>query len=250
MDVHKPRSWRGLREFFKEYLIIVVGVLTALAAEQGVEWLHWRHQVEVAEDALRAELRHNLMAAYERMAVGECVQARLRQMSERLMQDRWEPVAALPATLPVEDPRFIGYGLPVVYATPVRPWPTAAWETALSSGAFNHMPRKRAERYAILYRFVAQIRAWQDAENTHAPRLARLAFNASPTPDDKGSLLGELSELDSLNTNIAGTAGQLMDRAAADGQGLRLAKADADLVLTFDRSAFRCASSPNVPLAP
>jgi hypothetical protein len=29
-------------EFLKEYAIIVIGVLTALAAEQAVEWLHWQ----------------------------------------------------------------------------------------------------------------------------------------------------------------------------------------------------------------
>jgi hypothetical protein len=33
MDLHKPRPWHSLREFLKEYLIIVVGVLTALGAE-------------------------------------------------------------------------------------------------------------------------------------------------------------------------------------------------------------------------
>ncbi len=32
MDIHKSKSWYGVREFLKEYLIIVVGVLTALAA--------------------------------------------------------------------------------------------------------------------------------------------------------------------------------------------------------------------------
>jgi len=30
MDIHKPKPWHGLREFLKEYLIIVIGVLTAL----------------------------------------------------------------------------------------------------------------------------------------------------------------------------------------------------------------------------
>jgi hypothetical protein len=29
-------------EFIKEYSIIFIGVLTALAAEQAVEWLHWQ----------------------------------------------------------------------------------------------------------------------------------------------------------------------------------------------------------------
>ena len=44
MDIHKPKPWHGWREFLKEYAIIVVGVLTALAAEQVVDWLHWRQQ--------------------------------------------------------------------------------------------------------------------------------------------------------------------------------------------------------------
>ena len=34
MEIHKPKPWHGFREFLKEYLIIVVGVLTALAGEQ------------------------------------------------------------------------------------------------------------------------------------------------------------------------------------------------------------------------
>jgi hypothetical protein len=43
MDIHKPKPWHGLREFLKEYVIIAVGVMTALGAEAVVENLHWRH---------------------------------------------------------------------------------------------------------------------------------------------------------------------------------------------------------------
>jgi len=32
MDMHKPKPWHSVREFLKEYAIVVVGVLTALAA--------------------------------------------------------------------------------------------------------------------------------------------------------------------------------------------------------------------------
>ena len=38
MDLRKPKPWHSLREFLKEYLIIVIGVLTALGAEQAVAW--------------------------------------------------------------------------------------------------------------------------------------------------------------------------------------------------------------------
>ncbi len=49
MDIHKPKPWHGLREFLKEYVIIVVGVLTALGAQQVAEALHGRHVVHEAE---------------------------------------------------------------------------------------------------------------------------------------------------------------------------------------------------------
>src|SRR5947209_3313713 len=59
MDVHKPKPWHGWREFLKEYAIIVLGVLTALGAEQIVEWAHWRHVV--------GEARHELALDQSRL---------------------------------------------------------------------------------------------------------------------------------------------------------------------------------------
>jgi hypothetical protein len=35
MEAHKPKSWHGPGEFFREILIIVVGVLIALGGEQS-----------------------------------------------------------------------------------------------------------------------------------------------------------------------------------------------------------------------
>ena len=56
MDLHKPKPWHGVREFLKEYVIIVVGVLTALGAEQLVEQLHWREQIRATKEALLPEI--------------------------------------------------------------------------------------------------------------------------------------------------------------------------------------------------
>lgn len=60
MDIHKPEPWHSFREFLKEYLIIVVGVLTALAAEQAVEWAHRSEEVNAARTALHAEMSADL----------------------------------------------------------------------------------------------------------------------------------------------------------------------------------------------
>jgi hypothetical protein len=62
MDIHKPKPWHGAREFLKEYLIIAVGVLTALAAEQAVEWAHTHEEVAAARSALHHEMSGDLQA--------------------------------------------------------------------------------------------------------------------------------------------------------------------------------------------
>ena len=60
MDIHKPKSWHGVREFLKEYAIVVVGVLTALGAQQVVETLHVRADVREAREALHQEMRRDI----------------------------------------------------------------------------------------------------------------------------------------------------------------------------------------------
>jgi hypothetical protein len=60
MDIHKPKPWRGVREFLKEYLIIVIGVLTALGAEQVAVALRDRHAAAEARGAVYTEIRLNL----------------------------------------------------------------------------------------------------------------------------------------------------------------------------------------------
>ena len=77
MDIHKPKPWHGVREFLKEYVIIVVGVLTALGAEQAVEWLHWRHEIADSRQALGVELANNLRAVRSIEGENACIRARL-----------------------------------------------------------------------------------------------------------------------------------------------------------------------------
>jgi hypothetical protein len=56
VETHKPKPWQGAGEFFREYVIIVVGVLTALGGEQAVEWMHRRAEIAETREALREEI--------------------------------------------------------------------------------------------------------------------------------------------------------------------------------------------------
>jgi hypothetical protein len=80
MDIHKPKPWHNVREFLKEYLIIVVGVLTALGAEQAVEWVHLRHETSEAREALRTEIEHNLMVMAANTQQDACMHPFLKRV--------------------------------------------------------------------------------------------------------------------------------------------------------------------------
>src|SRR5437879_13806468 len=86
MDIHKAKPWHSLREFLKEYVIIVIGVLTALGAEQAVEWLHWRHLAERAEADLAAGIKPDLVNAYSYVVIEACGKARVAELAAALQK--------------------------------------------------------------------------------------------------------------------------------------------------------------------
>jgi hypothetical protein len=46
MHVHPPKAVHGWREFAKEIVIIVIGVLIAVGFEDVAEEIHWRHKAD------------------------------------------------------------------------------------------------------------------------------------------------------------------------------------------------------------
>ena len=88
MDVHKPKPWHGLREFLKEYVIIVVGVLTALGAEQAVQTLHENRIADEARESIRAEVRENLFWLERRANHQPCVRQQYTEIGQVLDRAR------------------------------------------------------------------------------------------------------------------------------------------------------------------
>jgi hypothetical protein len=140
MDIHKPQPWRGVREFLKEYAIIVVGVLTALGAEQTVEALHWRHKVAEAEQAMRLELLDDdLPQAFTRLAVSACVDGDLNAVEEALDAGRSRAEVS---------------GLAHRVRLPIRTWDMEAWRAALAGDVASHMTSERMIGWSDPYRVI------------------------------------------------------------------------------------------------
>ena len=163
MDIHKPKPWHGWREFLKEYLIVVVGVLTALGAEQLVEEIDWSHRVRGAEEAMRAELRQDERDAYFLLSTAPCNAAKLDEIQHDLTASR-EYGALIPTVTP--------------YRMVLRPWSSDAWDSAKSMQIISHISNERLQLYSFDYVFTAALRQGMEREMAAQNALNTIAINA------------------------------------------------------------------------
>ncbi|MBV9549054.1 MAG: hypothetical protein JO256_05205 [Alphaproteobacteria bacterium] len=136
MDIHKPKPIHSWREFLKEYAIIVLGVATALAAEQAVVTLHDRAKAAEARAGIHAEIAFNLAEMNARQALEPCVIKRLGEVDALI-------AAASAGKLPPE-PILVG-------ATGLRTMQDAKYKAALQSGAVSLFGDNEQATYSDLY---------------------------------------------------------------------------------------------------
>jgi hypothetical protein len=133
MDIHKPKPWHGWREFLKEYGIIVLGVLTALAGEQIVEALHHREMVARGEDALRDNFDRFVEYKSQLDHEAPCMAARVAEL--RALLDTAGRTHAL---------RRVGE-IPQPYPLP---WQIDTWEATVASGVAPYLPQAKTVLYS------------------------------------------------------------------------------------------------------
>jgi hypothetical protein len=84
MHFHVPKPLHGWREFVGEVGIIVLGVLIAIAVEQGVSSLRDRASKREAHEAVYGEIKQNLSYMKGRMETQRCVERRLDEIGALL----------------------------------------------------------------------------------------------------------------------------------------------------------------------
>ena len=169
MDIHKPKPWHGLREFLKEYVIIVVGVLTALAGEQAVERLEWAHKVHFAEDAMRRELLvDDGPQAYQRLAMHDCLTARLDAI--RAGVETGAPRADLVRLIDGYHLDFLTYD-------------TLAHDDATHAGVADHMSPADLENWTNVYSGMPTLERTNAQEAQDVARLHALRRTGGPLSD-------------------------------------------------------------------
>ena len=137
MDIHKPKPWRGWREFAKEVGIIVLGVLIALAGEQLVDSLRWLYRVEQARAAMRTELAEDDgQQAFARASITRCLGQQLDTV-QRAIDARLSAVQVMTSAK--------------AYDPPSRTWESDAFKAAVGSDVSNHMAARELAEWSAVY---------------------------------------------------------------------------------------------------
>jgi hypothetical protein len=143
MRFHLLKPLHGWRAFAGEVGIIVVGVMIALGAQQGVEYFSWQKNVRDAKKDLSTELEGDLFAAQERMLMKACIDLRLDQLSELIDDPPAKPWSLLGGSS----------------VTTLRVWSSSAWDTAVADGTVAHMSSDERAKYANVYSYVRGLHA-------------------------------------------------------------------------------------------
>jgi len=196
MKIHKPSIWHGWREFLKEYLIVFVGVLTALVAGQAVESLRWAERTRETKEHLRAELHLIGVDALTRQAFQPCEREIVDTLERALVQseDEWRPPLTITyhgvgGAIVTPEGRWEIPAARAVIVVPEGRWETQAWRNAQADGTANHLSQDDGIAFGRMYELTARMKALSDQE---ALDVAELNSLIAPQRLDPSSRAGYL----------------------------------------------------------
>jgi hypothetical protein len=197
MHVHIPKPLHGWRAFAGEVGIIVLGVLIALGAEQAIEAIHQRSEVEQTRAALDAELAHNLGTFDYRLSLEPCAQSRLNEL-QSILDRKGHAVAPLRHDL--QSPTTVNLEF-------------AMWDAATGE-ARSLIPLKAKLRYAKLYDIFRHYENLRNHESDAWAQLADLDFQGPLSPEDAKQARLAIKHLRRLDALLRPYA-SFIDRSAA-----------------------------------
>lgn len=228
------RPLHGWHEFIHEIVIVVIGVLLALAGAELIENWRWQWQVRSARQSIANELAANANEAAGRIAVEDCLRDRIAELAGKLKASNghWtaDPMPLGPDAKPT--PHWENRAMGRVYAVPLVGWAQDSWDTAKSSGVADHMSHEEVSSDSDIYGEIAGIRDYQNQELMIESSLSFLAADGQLDISSRNDALSKLGQLDALNTTNAGLSSlilyQLRDlhlpvdraRASAEWKGM------------------------------
>ena len=214
MRFHFFRPLHGWREFIHEIVIVVIGVLLALAGAQVIENMRWQWQVQSARQSIANEIASNAAQAAMRLAAEDCLRNRIGELAARLKatSGRWtaDPMPIGPNAKP--SPHWEDRSLGLVYEVPLVGWSQDAWDTAKSSGVADHMSHEEVASLSDVYGEIVALREYQNQELAIESSLSFLSTDQQLDLSSRNDALGKLGQLDALNAVNAGLSSLMLEQ--------------------------------------
>jgi hypothetical protein len=198
----------GWRAFWSEILIVVLGVVIALAANEAVQDWNWRNKVADGEARLRINTANVFLWSAERYTVGPCIDAQLSTLIDRVMNsgERLDPA-----------PVRTGLNLRNILMAPQRPFRYTIWDALVADGTASRLSPQKQGLYGVIGDSMTRMRLRQEDHMRLRGRLLVLAHPITLDTVTRNELLGDLEELRAMNAADVRSLGQGMDSMTEAG---------------------------------
>ncbi len=202
---------RTVSHWAMELVVVIAGVLIALWVQEWADRRRAIQDMSAAEEAIHAETKAALTQLIWREVISKCHIERAAKLKSMLLErgNQW-PGITENALLRIDLSEATGVQtvVPGVYQRPQDVLTTAAWDSALATGALAPMDRQRFGRLVELYTHIEFLKANRDREDRAASILSGLSLPQQITPETRTRMLQALYEVDTARFmfNYAGAS--------------------------------------------
>ena len=233
MHFHLPKPLHGWREFAGEVGIIVIGVLIALAAEQVVETMHWRHVAAAARESIGEEMQTEFYNASEMAIAQPCVDRQLQMLETAVL--------AAGSFRPV--PSYSEGSTSFTLRAPSRSWAHGVWDSVSNDGTAAHLDRTTRLGLSDFYGLTDYLREENLMADALRMRLGALSRPIEPDAASRAQLVADIAQARSLYALLALVSNQVV------GQGERIGfQPEADNLRADESGTLKFCRAHHLPL--
>ena len=200
LRVKPPSGWRAVAW---ELLIVTLGVLIALGAQQVVERVRDRQLAEQTRTAIAEELNHNLLSIALRATAEPCIRRRLDEL--HALVNAWGTAGTFETPLWVAQAPSLEVELP-------------RYEAAIDAGHFALLTRQEQSNIGTVVNNLRRFQDIQQSENTAWPILRMMQDGAEAlSASDRSAIRNALQQAAALDYRARLLIRQALPRAADFG---------------------------------
>jgi hypothetical protein len=196
----------SLKEFMKEYFMIVLGILTALAMEHLVISIHDHHAAEASRARVVAEIRSNIAEVQVAVATNDKRLAQMHDMVHALRTELHSGVAKDVVLAHIKDRLNKNFSVGVEVPTLRH----EAWDVVVADQSLTHIDTASLNGFASAY---AQQRdaAVESLIIPTSNAMSRLLDSFTDLEFDKADPVELLKELNAVIAMVESTQGNLRE---------------------------------------